>query len=81
MRALTLAGHGGLDQLQFRDDLPEPPEPAPGEVRLRVMAAALNHLDVFLVAGLPGITITPPFVVATDGAGVVDAVGSGVTNV
>ncbi|MBI2796569.1 MAG: zinc-binding dehydrogenase [Gemmatimonadetes bacterium] len=81
MRALTLAGHGGLDQLQLRHDLPEGPDPGPGEVRLRVMAAALNHLDVFLVAGLPGITIEPPFVVATDGAGIVDAVGAGVTHV
>ena len=81
MRALTLAGHGGLDQLRLRDDLPEPGAPAPGEVRLRMMAAALNHLDVFLVAGLPGITIVPPFVVATDGAGIVDAVGAGVTHI
>ena len=81
MRALTLAGHGGFDQLQVRRDLPEPPAPAPGEVRLRVMAAALNHLDVFLVAGLPGITIAPPFVVATDGAGIVESVGAGVTHV
>ena len=81
MRALTLAGHGGFDQLQMRDDLPEPADPGPGEVRLRVMAAALNHLDVFLVAGLPGITITPAFVVATDGAGIVDAAGMGVTHV
>ncbi len=81
MRALTLAGHGGLEQLQFRTDLPDPGAPAAGEVRLRVQAAALNHLDVWLVGGLPGITITPSFVVATDGAGIVDAVGAGVTNV
>ena len=81
MRALTLAGHGSLDQLQVRDDLPEPGPPGPGEVRLRVVAAALNHLDVFLVAGLPGITIVPPWIVATDGAGIVDATGDGVTHV
>ena len=81
MRALTLAGHGGLDQLQYRTDLPDPGAPAAGEVRLRVQAAALNHLDVFLVGGLPGITITPPWIVATDGAGIVDAVGAGVTHV
>ncbi|MBI3790895.1 MAG: zinc-binding dehydrogenase [Gemmatimonadetes bacterium] len=80
MRALTLAGHGSLDQLQYRTDLPEPGDPGPGEIRLRVQAAALNHLDVFLVGGLPGITIQPPFIVATDGAGIVDAVGSGVSH-
>lgn len=81
MRALTLAGHGAFDQLQYRTDLPEPGAPGANEVRLRVQAAALNHLDVFLVGGLPGITITPPWIVATDGAGIVDAVGAGVTHV
>lgn len=81
MRALTLSGHGTLDVLEYRTDLPEPGDPGPGEVRLAIQAAALNHLDVFLVAGLPGITIQPPFVVATDGAGIVDAVGAGVTHV
>ena len=81
MRALTLAGHGGLEQLHYRTDLPEPGLPGAGEVRLRVQTAALNHLDVWLVGGLPGITLTQPWIVATDGAGIVDAVGTGVTHV
>ena len=81
MRALTLAGHGGFEQLELRTDLPDPGVPDVGEVRLRVQAAALNHLDVFLVGGLPGITITPPWIVATDGAGIVESVGAGVTHV
>ncbi len=81
MRALTLAGHGTLDQLQYRTDMPDPGAPGPDQVRLRMQAAALNHLDVWLVGGLPGITMTPPFIVATDGAGIVDAVGSGVSHV
>ena len=50
-------------------------------MRLRVEAAALNRLDLFVVGGLPGVTITPPWVVGSDGAGVVDAVGPGVTAV
>lgn len=50
-------------------------------MRLRVEAAALNHLDLFVVGGLPGVTITPPWVVGSDGAGVVDAVGADVTRV
>jgi NADPH:quinone reductase-like Zn-dependent oxidoreductase len=53
----------------------------PRDVRLRVEAAALNRLDLFVVGGLPGITITPPWVVGSDGAGVVDAVGPEVTTV
>jgi NADPH:quinone reductase-like Zn-dependent oxidoreductase len=50
-------------------------------VRIRVEAAALNRLDLFVVGGLPGVTITPPWVVGSDGAGVVDAVGPDVTHV
>lgn len=81
LRALTLSAHGGLDQLQYRDDLPVPALRGPRDVRLRVEAAALNHLDLYVVGGLPGVTITPPWVVGSDGAGVVDAVGAEVTRV
>ena len=80
MRALTISEHGGTEKLVFRTDVAEP-EPGLGEVRVRIHAAALNHLDVFTLAGLPGITITPPWVMGADGAGVVDKVGPDVTSV
>jgi NADPH:quinone reductase-like Zn-dependent oxidoreductase len=80
MRGLTINAHGGLDQLRVRDDLPVP-SVSPGEVRVRVAAASLNHLDLFVVHGLPGITITPPWILGSDAAGTVDAVGAGVTGV
>lgn len=78
MRGLTISAHGGLDRLEVRDDLPVPGLRGPGDVRVRIRAAALNHLDVFVVGGLPGVTITPPWVMGADGMGVVDAVGDGV---
>lgn len=81
MRALTISAHGGLDEVQFRDDLPEPPLVRPTDVRLRMRAAALNHLDLFLLEGLPGVTISPPWILGTDGTGVVESIGSEVTNV
>ena len=81
MRALTLSSHGGLDCLEFRDDLPAPRLRGPLDVRVRVAAAALNHLDLFMVGGLPHITITPPWIVGSDGAGVVEEVGSGVVGI
>jgi NADPH:quinone reductase-like Zn-dependent oxidoreductase len=43
-----------------------------------VRAAALNHLDLFLIGGLPGVTITPPWPVGADASGVIDAVGADV---
>ena len=42
-------------------------------------AAALNHLDLFVIRGLPGITFQFPHILGADGAGVIDAVGAGVT--
>lgn len=80
MRALTISAHGGAEQVEFRTDVAVP-DPAPGTVRVRVHAAALNHLDVFTVTGLPDITITPPWVMGADGTGVIDAIGDGVHSV
>ena len=81
MRALTISAHGGLEQLVLRDDLPIPALTGAHHVRIRVEAAALNHLDLFVVRGLPGVTITPPWVLGADATGVVDAVGDAVTGV
>jgi NADPH:quinone reductase-like Zn-dependent oxidoreductase len=81
MLALTLSAHGDLDRLEVRDDVPEPRLEGARDVRVRIQAAALNHLDLFMVGGLPGITIAPPFVVGSDGAGIVDSVGADVTHV
>jgi NADPH:quinone reductase-like Zn-dependent oxidoreductase len=57
------------------------PEPGPGEVRLRVRAAALNHLDLWVRKGVPGHRFPLPLVPGADACGSVDAVGPGVTNV
>jgi NADPH:quinone reductase-like Zn-dependent oxidoreductase len=40
-----------------------------------VIAAALNHLDLFVLGGLPGVTITPPWVLGGDAVGVIEEVG------
>ena len=74
MRGLTISAHGGLDQIEYRTDLPKP-EPKRGEIRVRVKAAALNHLDLFVVAGMPGVKITPPWILGADATGIVDAIG------
>jgi NADPH:quinone reductase-like Zn-dependent oxidoreductase len=81
VRGLTISAHGGLDQLELRDGLPDPRIERDTDVRVRVRAAALNHLDLFVVGGLPGITITPPWVVGSDGMGTVESVGAAVTRV
>jgi len=81
VQALTISSHGGLDRLELRNDLPSPELHRPGDVRIRVRAAALNRLDLFVVAGLPGVTITPPWILGADASGVIDAVGTDVNTV
>ncbi len=71
MRALTISAHGGVERLQVRDDLPIPTL-GPGEVRVRVLAASLNHLDLFVLRGIPGVTITPAWVMGADAVGIID---------
>ena len=80
MRALTLTEHGGLDRLAVQNVTDRQVE-GPHDVRVAVRAAALNHLDLFVLGGLPGITLGFPHIVGTDAAGVVDQVGSAVTRV
>lgn len=81
MRALTISAHGGLEQLQYRTDVTAPELRRPDDVRIRVRAAALNHLDLFVVEGLPGVVITPPWIMGGDGAGVVEELGAAVRGI
>lgn len=80
MRGLTIDAHGGTDRITFRDDLARPVLGA-GEVRVRVRAASLNRLDLWTVGGLPGVTITPPWILGADATGVIAEVAPGVTQV
>jgi len=76
MKALFIAAHGGLDALEYGER--PSPAPGPGEVLVRIEAAALNRLDLFVLAGIPGVPIALPHVPGADGAGVVEALGAGV---
>lgn len=80
MRALTLTAIGGLEHLELQD-VPAPTLGGPGDVLVRVHAAALNRLDLFVIDGLPGVRYVFPHIVGADGAGVVDQVGPAVTSV
>jgi NADPH2:quinone reductase len=59
-------------------EIPQP-EPGPGEVRVRVEAASLNFPDLLMLKGEYQFKPDPPFTVGMDLAGVVDALGPGVT--
>jgi alcohol dehydrogenase len=46
MRAVLLTGHGGLEKLEYREDVPTP-EPVEGEVLIAVSAAGINNTDIW----------------------------------
>lgn len=75
-RAIQITAHGGPEQLQLVD-LPVG-EPGPGEVRIRHRAIGLNFIDVYNRSGLYANPL--PLVLGGEGAGVVEAVGEGVTH-
>jgi alcohol dehydrogenase len=79
MKAIYFDEHGGLDVLRY-GDVPDP-EPGPGEVLIRIKAAALNFNDIWARRGLPRVDLPMPHVSGTDAAGVVTALGPGVTSV
>jgi NADPH:quinone reductase-like Zn-dependent oxidoreductase len=78
VRALTVSAHGGVEQLQIVSDLPLPSLGAPSDVRVRIHAVALNHLDLFVLRGLPGMTLPSRWIVCADGGGTVQEVGGDV---
>src|SRR6266852_1321674 len=77
MKAVIFSQHGGPEVLKYTEG-PDPQIKA-NEVLVEVRACALNHLDVWVRGGLPGIKIPLPHVLGDDVAGVVREVGELVT--
>ena len=80
MLAVTIRSHGGPEVVGV-EDVPPPVVGAADDVIVSLKAAALNHLDLFVLRGLPGLPPVFPHVLGADGAGIVEAVGSAVTRV
>ena len=79
MKAIRFYAHGGPEVLKYEDA----PEPAPraNEILVRVKACALNHLDLWVRKGLPGVTFPMPHIPGSDIAGEVAKIGADVNTV
>src|SRR5690349_12628360 len=73
MKAARIHQHGSPEVLVY-EDVPEPKIKA-NQILVRVRACSLNHLDLWVRAGIPGITFTMPHILGSDIAGEVVAVG------
>jgi NADPH:quinone reductase-like Zn-dependent oxidoreductase len=71
MKAIRIHEDGGPEVLRY-EDAPDP-EPGPGEVVVRLHAASLNHLDLWIRRGLP--SVPKPRILGADGAGIREDTG------
>ena len=78
MKATLFHKHGGPEVLEYTE-FPTP-EPQAGEVLIRLRAASLNRMDVFVRNGWPGLKLEMPHINGADGAGVIESTGGGVTD-
>ena len=77
MHAAVIHRHGTLDELHFQEI--DRPQVDPGHILVRARAVALNRLDLFVLEGIPGVNLEMPHVMGSDGAGIVEEVGLGVS--
>jgi NADPH:quinone reductase-like Zn-dependent oxidoreductase len=76
MKAVVFSEHGGPEVLQYKDVAD--PAPRRGEVLIEVKATSINHIDIFLRRGMPGIHVKMPKTVGSDVSGIIREVGADV---
>ncbi len=76
MRTVYLSGGKNVESLVLYDQ--PVPVPSRGEVRVRMLAHTLNHIDLWVLSGSPAYSVSLPHVMGSEGVGVVDALGEGI---
>jgi NADPH:quinone reductase-like Zn-dependent oxidoreductase len=77
MKAVVFEQHGGPAVLDYKE-VPDP-KPGRGDVLIEVKATSVNHIDIFLRRGMPGIKVTMPKIVGSDAAGIIRETGPDVS--
>lgn len=77
MRAVALRAHGGIEQLKL--ETWDTPTAQPGQALIEIKACGLNYMDVFVLHGMPDMPTKMPRIPGGDIAGIVRAVGEGVS--
>jgi NADPH:quinone reductase-like Zn-dependent oxidoreductase len=80
LKAVRIHEHGGVEKLRY-EEAPEPTLAGPNEAIVKLKAASVNHIDIWVRRGLTGIEIALPHILGADGAGVIAAVGDRVRNI
>lgn len=77
MKAAYIIEHGDLSELRIGDQ--NVPKIDTNEVLVQTKFGALNHIDVFIIKGWPGLKLKMPHILGSDGSGIIKEVGSSVT--
>ena len=77
MKAVLFHEHGGPEVLKY-EDAPDP-KPGRGDVLIDVKATSINHIDIFLRRGMPGVRVPLPKIAGCDAAGIIKEVGPDVS--
>jgi len=77
MKAVLFHEHGGPEVLKY-EDAPDP-KPGRGDVLIEVKATSINHIDIFLRRGMPGVRVPLPKIAGCDAAGIIKEVGPDVS--
>ena len=80
MKAVRIHEHGGVDKLRY-EEAENPRISSPNEVIVKLRAASVDHIDIWVRLGATGIAIPMPHILGGDGAGVICDVGGEVNNV
>jgi len=80
LKAVRIHEHGGVDKLRY-EEAENPRISSPNEVIVKLRAASVNHIDIWVRLGATGIAIPMPHILGGDGAGVIFEVGGEVSNV
>ena len=79
MKAAFIKDHGDLEHLTVGNL--DSPQINPNEVLIETKYGALNHIDIFLIKGWPGLNLSMPHVIGSDASGVIKKIGSAVSTV
>ena len=79
MKAMVCEAFGGPEVLVMRE-VPDPPPPGAGEIQVRIGARGVQYVDVLMLAGKYQFRPEPPFIPGSEAAGIVNAVGPGVSD-
>ena len=82
MKAIVITKQGSPvpPNIAFQTDWPDVGQPGAGEVRIKTLASAMNHMDLWVGRGVPGLKLEYPRISGCDACGTVEAVGEGVSD-